>query len=198
MDRIKDLNLQISSLQKERRSLQKSSNKNLIKKRENYGWTRTELSQHLDEIAKQLGCQHQRINRYVDEFINNNGKNTTFVVRSSKEWFDKMSKQQQELLNSRSWHSIKIDQVNSWLNSGVDYMVFLISKRNTDESTAFILPLQQIAKMCQESGRQTDNRAMFYFGLDKQNRPVECRIDQLNPTLLNIKPNNWSVLKPAN
>lgn len=198
MDKIKDLELQISSLQKERRSLQKANAKALSAKRATYGWTRTELSQHLDQIAKQLGCQHQRVDRYVDEFIDDNGNSTTFVVRTSKEWFDKMTKKQKDVLNSRSWHSIKIDQVNSWLTSGVDYMVFLISKHNTDESNAFILPMSQVAQMCQEPVRQSDNRAMFYFGLDKQNRAIECRADQLNPTLLDIKPNNWSTLDPRN
>ena len=198
MNRIKELELQISSLQKERRSLQKSNAQSLSTKRATYGWTRAELSQHLDQIAKQLGCQHQRVDRYVDEFINDDGNSTTFVVRTSKEWFDKMTKKQKEVLNSRSWHSIKVDQVNSWLTSGVDYMVFLISKHNTDESNAFILPMSQVAQMCQEPVRQSDNRAMFYFGLDKQNRAIECRADQLNPTLLDIKPNNWSTLEPHN
>lgn len=198
MDKIKDLELQISSLQKERRSLQKANAKALSAKRATYGWTRTELSQHLDQIAKQLGCQHQRVDRYVDEFIDDNGNSTTFVVRTSKEWFDKMTKKQKEVLNSRSWHSIKIDQVNNWLTSGVNYMVFLISKHNTDESNAFILPMSQVAQMCQEPVRQSDNRAMFYFGLDKQNRAIECRADQYHPTLLDIKPNNWSTLDPRN
>lgn len=81
-----------------------------------------------------------------------------------------MSKKQKTVLNSRSWHSIKPDQVDSWLTSGVDYMVFLISKHNTD----------------------------FYFGLDKQNRAIECRADQLHPTPLAIKANNWSTLDPQN
>lgn len=198
MDRIKELNLQISNLQKERRSLQKANGQSLSAKRTTYGWNRAELSQHLDQIAKQLGCQHQRIDRYVDEFIDDNGNSTTFVVRTSKEWFDKMSKKQKEVLNSRSWHSIKVDQVNSWSTSGVDYMVFLISKHNTDKSNAFILPMAQVVQMCQELGRQTNNRAMFYFGLDKQNRAIECRMDQLNPTPLAIKPNNWAILDPYN
>ena len=58
--------------------------------------------------------------------------------------------------------------------------------------------MSQVAQMCQEPVRQSDNRAMFYFGLDKQNRAIECRADQLNPTLLDIKPNNWSTLDPRN
>ena len=198
MDKIKELSLQISSLQKERRALQKANGQSLSAKRTTYGWNRAELSQHLDQIAKQLGCQHQRVDRYVDEFIDDNGNSTTFVVRTSKEWFDKMSKKQKEVLNSRSWHSIKVDQVNSWSTSGVDYMVFLISKHNTDKSNAFILPMTQVVQMCQEPGRETANRAMFYFGLDKQNRAIECRTDQLNPTLLDIEPNNWSTLNPRN
>lgn len=198
MDKIKELELQINSLQKERRSLQKANGQALAAKRTTYGWNRAELSQHLDQIAKQLGCQHQRIDRYVDEFIDDNGNRTTFVVRTSKEWFDKMSKKQKEVLNSRSWHSIKPDQVNSWSTSGVDYMVFLISKHNTDKSNAFILPMTEVAQMCQEPGRQSANRAMFYFGLDKQNQAIECRADQLHPTPLAIKANNWSTLDPRN
>ena len=149
MNKIKELELQISSLQKERRSLQKANAQTLSAKRATYGWNRAELSQHLDQIAKQLGCQHQRVDRYVDEFINDDGNSTTFVVRTSKEWFDKMTKKQKEVLNSRSWHSIKIDQVNSWLTSGVDYMVFLISKHDTDESNAFILPMSQVARLAE-------------------------------------------------
>lgn len=198
MDRIKELELQISSLQKERRALQKSNAQTLSAKRTTYGWNRAELSQHLDQVAKQFGCQHQRVDRYVDEFISDDGASTTFVVRTSKEWFDKMSKQQKAVLNSRSWHSIKVDQVNNWLTTGVDYMVFLISKHNTDKATAFVLPMAQVAQMCQEPGRETAHRAMFYFGLDKQNRAIECRTDQLHPTLLDIKPNNWATLDPRN
>lgn len=196
MDKVTELELKIKQLQAQKRALMhpNKKQKNLAKKRLGFSWTTAEMQLHLDRIASQLGGQFYKIDRSRYAMVNRGGHQTTFVVRSSLDWYPRLSRVQKELLTCRSWHVIDADKLNLWQSQGVDYVVFLINQQGYQQATAFIVPMDQVVAMSKQVDRRAGKKIMFYWGLDHDGNVVECRLDQAHPLKMNLKVNDWAKL----
>lgn len=196
MDKVTELELKIKQLQAQKRALMhpNKKQKSLAKKRLGFSWTTAEMQLHLDHIASQLGGQFYKIDRSRYAMVNRDGHQTTFVVRSSLDWYPRLSRVQKEVLTCRSWHVIDADKLNLWQSQGVDYVVFLINQQGYQQTTAFIVPMDQVVAMSKQADRRAGKKVMFYWGLDHDGNVVECRLDQAHPMKMSLKVNDWAKL----
>lgn len=157
-----------------------------------YALHKADVFKLISDIAKQYNCTAIKINSFVWGFKNRYGT-TTFRVKNSRNYIPTEIGVNRKRYKTRSWHQLREDE---YADQSADYFVFLITNRSIPDSfNQFIFKRTDIEKEALKRIGKT-KVATFYFGLNLDGQPVEGRMNQSKPRLLNVNCMDWGQLVP--
>lgn len=156
--------------------------------------------QSIDYVTKKLkplniSLEQTKLNEF--KLTNQNGRTTTVTIKRSKDWIANGSMTSRKRYLCRSWTTFTKEEL---FNSKANYLIVLIGSYEdlaSDNIQSLVIPMNDVKNLAYQDKRynKKNNAYNFYFGIDLNGNAFENRLDQRNPQMLNIKPNDFSEIK---